>query len=111
VGVPDTHSFREGELRSLLEMHGLKDVPVRWTRDNDPEGIDSAFMEVELPSDVSVHTCNSLCRHGSTHNALSHTHGVVSGVLLRTENHSLRIQGMFQSGMCVRNQNQMMMES
>ncbi len=35
-------------------MHGLKDVPVRWTRENDPDGIDSAFMEVELPSEVSV---------------------------------------------------------
>lgn len=46
-------SFREAELRTLLEMNGVGGAEMKWSREGDPTGRECAFMEIELPSEVS----------------------------------------------------------
>jgi hypothetical protein len=49
-------SFREAELRALLELSNCKDAPARWTRDNDPTGQESVFMEESIDPSIPSHS-------------------------------------------------------
>ena len=54
-------SFREPELRALLELSGCEHYTLNWTREDDPSGAESAFMEVS-----ALHTTSSFttrCNH------------------------------------------------
>ena len=43
-------SFRDKELEALLEMRGIRNPPMRWSRVG-VEGDETAFMEIDLPTE------------------------------------------------------------
>jgi tRNA (guanine10-N2)-methyltransferase len=43
-------TFRDNELKSLLEMRGITNTDMRWVRDS-IDGDETAFMEIELPTE------------------------------------------------------------
>ena len=53
-------SFREAELRALLELSKCEHAPTCWTRENDPTGQDSVFMEVS-PGKLCTYECFEPC--------------------------------------------------
>ena len=57
-------SFREAELRALLELSNCEHAPARWTRENDPTGQESVFMEesFNLRSRRARHLIFNHCR-------------------------------------------------